>query len=115
MSKHKFTVFSIIVRSKVVTRVMDKFIARCLYIPCTKTYEQFSGKVGISRPLIRDSVKECLDIASVMDKRIRHLWKAICCLDKNRKKLKDIFQQSFANKTDGLRSVKGTCFLEVEW
>ena len=115
MSKHKFTGFSFIVTSKVVTGVMDKYIARCLYIPCTKTYEQFSGKVGISRPLIRDSVKECLDIASVMDRRIRHLWKAICCLDKNQKKLKDIFQQSFANKTDGLRSVKGTCFLEVEW
>ena len=64
MSKHEFTGFSIIVISKVVTRVMDKFIARCLYIPCTKTYKQFSGKVGISRPLIRDSVKECLDIAS---------------------------------------------------
>lgn len=47
---------------------MDKFIARCLYIPWT--YEQFSGKVGISRPLIRDSVKECLDIASVMDKEL---------------------------------------------
>ena len=50
MSKHKFTGFSIIVTSKVVTRVMDKFIARCLYIPCTKTYEQFSGNQAFPAP-----------------------------------------------------------------
>lgn len=55
-------------------------------------------------------MKECLHIASADGQMNQTSVESDLLSRQESEKLKDIFQQSFGNKTDSLRSVKGNCF-----